>query len=99
MQEVEGQIRVLLIHLGRCLGRKIDPRDRIVDLIPEYAAYLLNRLMQGDDGKVPYERVKGKSPTILGVELGEKLLCKLPKGAKMEKMRARWAPGVFFCGG
>ena len=25
----------------------------------------------GGDGKVPYERIKGKKPTILGIEFGE----------------------------
>ena len=42
--------------------------------IPEYAAYLLSRTQRGEDGKVPYERARGKEPTIFGVEFGEKVV-------------------------
>ena len=77
------------------LGRKVDARERIVAFIPEYAAYLLSRLLQGDDGKVAYERVKGKKPTVLGVECGEKVLYKIKLGSKLEKINARWDYGIF----
>ncbi len=39
--------------------------------ISEYCTYLFNRLKIGDDGKVPCARLKGKRPTIWGVEVGE----------------------------
>ena len=71
------------------MGRKIDARERIGSFIPEYVAYLLNRLNQGADGKVPYERIRGKSSTILGLEFGEKLVYKLKKGPKLEKIEDR----------
>ena len=80
VQEIEGGIRALLLGLQERIGRKIDARERIVSFIPEYVAYLLNRLSLGEDGKVPYERIRGKKPTILGLELGEKLLYKLKRG-------------------
>ena len=57
------------------LGRRVDARERIVAFIPESAAYLSNRLCQGDDGKVSYERIKGKKPTILGLENLERSCC------------------------
>ena len=63
--------------------------------IPEYVAYLMNRLCVGSDGKVAYERVWGKKPTILDVEFGEKVLYKAKRGAKLEKIKARWAYGIF----
>ena len=53
------------------IGRNIDARERIVSFIPEYVGYLLNRLSQGEDGKVLYETIKGKKPIIVGVEFGE----------------------------
>ena len=77
VQEIEGQIRALFIGLQERLGIRIDARERIVAFILEYAAYLLNRLLRGHDGKVPYERLKGKQPTVLGVEFGEKVMYKL----------------------
>ena len=58
------------------LGEVVDARERIVAFMPEYAAYLRNRLAQGTDGKVAYERIKGKKPSILGIEFGEKVLYK-----------------------
>ena len=95
VQEVEGKMRAIFLGLEERLGRKLDSRERIVAFIPEYVAYLMNRLCQGEDGKVPYERVKGKKPTVLGVEFGEKILYKVKRGAKLEKIRARWEYGIF----
>ena len=90
VQEIEGGIRALLLGLQERIKRKIDARERIISFMPEYAAYLVNRLNQGEDGKVPYERIKGKKPTVLGIEFGEKLLFKKKKGLKMEKPSPRW---------
>jgi len=59
-------------------------------------AYLLNRLGQGEDGKVPNERIGGKKPTILGLEFGEKVFYKLKRGLKLEKIKDRWEHGIFF---
>ena len=95
VQEVEGQIRALFLGLQERLGRRIDARERIVAFIPEYAAYLMNRRMVGEDGKVAYERVKGKKPTLLGVEFGEKLFYKVKLNSKLEKMNTRWEYGIF----
>ena len=69
------------------LGMKVDARERIIAFIPEYASYLVNRLLVGDDGKVPYERVKGKAPTVMRIEFGEKVMYRLKKGPKMEKLK------------
>ena len=95
VSEVEGEIRALFLGLQDRLGRKVDARERIAAFIPEYAAYLMNRLIQGSDGKVAYERLKGKKPSVLGIEFGGKVLCKLKLGAKLEKINARWGYGIF----
>ena len=95
IQEVEGIVRALYLGLQEKLGRKVDAKERIVAFMPDYAAYLLNRLHVGEDGKVPYERMKGKKPTVLGIEFGEKVLYKIKLGGKLEKLNARWAYGIF----
>ena len=95
VKEIEGQIRVLYLGLQERLGRRLDCRERILAFMPEYAAYLLNRLMVGHDGKVAYERNKGKKPTVLGLEFGEKVLYKIKLGNKLEKINARWEHGIF----
>ena len=77
------------------MKRKVDARERIVAFILEYASYLHNRLHLGSDGKVPYERVKGKKPTVLGIEFGEKVLYTIQEGPKMAKTEARWEHGIF----
>ena len=74
VQTLEGQIRILLLGLEDKLGTKVDAREPIVTYMPEYAAYLLNRLEVGKDGKTAYERTKGKRSQVLGVQFGEKVL-------------------------
>ncbi len=71
VQGVEGQVRALFLALQGRIGRELDARERIVNFIPEYAAYLMNRLEVGKDGKVAYDRAKGKKPIVSGVDLGE----------------------------
>lgn len=95
VQWMEGHIRVLLLSLEARIGKKVDPRMPIVAFIPEYAAYLMNRLEVGKDGKTGYEKAKGKRASVLGVEFGEKLLYKVRRKDKMAKIEARWDPGIF----
>ena len=70
VQDIEGRIRSLFLGLEERIGRRLDAKERIVAFIPDYAAYLINRLSQGTDGKVAYERMKGKKSTVLGIEFG-----------------------------
>jgi len=55
----------------------------------EYAGYLVNRLEVGKDGKTAYERVKGKTATVLGLEFAEKLMWKVRPKQKMNKINSR----------
>ncbi len=73
----------------------MDAKERIVAFIPDYVTYLINRLSQGTDGKDAYERMKGKKPTVLGIEFGEKIFYRLKHTQKMQKINARWALGIF----
>ena len=60
VQEVEGILRSMYLGLQDRLGRKVSTKERIVAFIPDYVGYLVNRLKKGEDGKVGYERCKGK---------------------------------------
>jgi hypothetical protein len=95
VQELEGEIRSLFLAFERRTGGVLDAKERIVAFMPEYAAYLINRLGEGRDGKVPYQRIKGKVPTVMGLEFGEKVYFKKKHGNKLEKIKARWELGVF----
>ena len=95
VQEIEGEIRALFLGLQERLGRKLDGRERIVAFIPEYGAYLLNRLHQGMDGKVSYERSKGKRPRVVGLEFGEKVMYGIQRKNVKAQLETRWAYGIF----
>ena len=95
VQTIEGQIRVMKLALEGRLGQKIDAEANVVAFMAEYAAYLVNRLEVGKDGKTAYERVKGKSATVLGLEFGEKLMWKKKPKLKMDKIGSRWEYGIF----
>eukprot|EP00973_Karenia_brevis_P080677 11193002-Karenia_brevis.AAC.1 len=49
VQEIEGRTRSLLLSLEERSDREIDATERIVALIPQYAAYQNNSLHRGDD--------------------------------------------------
>ena len=49
----------------------------------------------GKDGKVAYDRARGKKTIVLGVEFGEKLLYKVKQTAKLEKVNSRWEVGIY----
>ena len=95
IQVLEGQVRVMLLALEERIGFKVDPKWPVVSFIPEYAAYLINRLEVGKDGKTAYERCKGKKATVLGIEFGEKLLYKVKFKDKLSKLESRWEKGIF----
>eukprot|EP00973_Karenia_brevis_P084077 11665188-Karenia_brevis.AAC.1 len=68
-------MRSMLLSLEQRIGVEIDAKERIVAFTPAHAAYVYNRLHRDDEGKVPYERAKGKKPTVAGIEFGETVLC------------------------
>ena len=90
-----GICRSILLELESNLGRKINRRERIVAFIPKYSAYLTNRYKTGSDGKVVYQRQKGKNPRPTGLEFGEKVLYIKRKGDKFEKLNPRLGEGIF----
>eukprot|EP00973_Karenia_brevis_P051095 7095508-Karenia_brevis.AAC.1 len=67
------------------MSRDIDAMERIVVFITAYAAYLYSKLQRGEDGKVAYERVKRKKPTVVGIEFGEKVLYRRAEGLRWKR--------------
>ena len=70
-QTIEGQIRVMRSALEGRIGKKVDAEKKIVTFMAEYAGYLVNRLEVGKDGKIAFEKSRGKKAKVLGVEFGE----------------------------
>ena len=94
VQGVEGLIRTLLSACEERYGIRIKLKEKLVICMAEYAAYLINRLEVGKDGKTAYERCRGKRSTVMAIEFGEKILWKVRQKNKLEKLNPRWEYGV-----
>ena len=94
-QGIEAQIRTMKSALEDRIGVKVEAEAKIATFMAEYVGYLLNRLEVGEDGKTAYERIRGKTAKLLGIEFGEKLMWKVRPKDKMEKLNPRWEYGIF----
>ena len=76
---------------------KIDAEHPVVVWLCSHAAYLLNCLEVGKDGRTAYERVKGKKACVLGLEFAERVMWKKRKqvGGHLAKLESSWSFGVF----
>ena len=79
VQEVEGQMRALLLAVETRRREEMQSTEPLAHFIPEFPAYLMNTLMVVDkDATSEVERIKGKRATVVRAELGENLSWKLP---------------------
>ena len=60
-------MRALLLAVEARLGEDLSPTEPLVQFIPAFAVYFMNRLMVGKDGKTAADRVEGKWATVAGV--------------------------------
>ena len=88
-------MRAIVLAFEDRVGEQVDPREPIAQFIPEFAAFIINRLNVGKGGKTAAERCKGKRATVVGLEFGEKVLWKKVGGSRAEKFRGRWEYGIF----
>ena len=96
VQSTEQYLRTLKSALDERISFRIDAKHPILTWLCEYAGFLMNRLEVSVDGKTAYERCKGKRLKSWVWNLQrKKVLWKLPTGAKMEKINARWGYGLF----
>ena len=97
IQDEEGQIRTVKSDLESRMGCTLHSSHDLVPWLVEYAAVLLNRGQVGSDGKTAYERLKGKTASIPGLQFGERILGKsnVPSYKRKEKMDSDWTDGIF----
>ena len=95
VQNVEGVIRTLKSACEDRWGIKLRPGDKAVVFLADYAAYLLNKLEVGKDGRTAWERSRGKRGVVLAVEFGERVLWRVRPAGRMAKLSPRWEYGVF----
>ena len=89
VQSTEQCLRTVKSALDERISSRIDAKHPILTWLCEYVGYMMNRLEVSVDGKTAHERCKGKKAQVLGLEFAEKVLWKLPTGARMEKNNAR----------
>ena len=70
--------------------KKVPSDHAALAWLVEFAAVLINRFEVGHDGKTPYERLRGKSSKLLGLEFGERLHFRRCRAADVN-----WQDGVF----
>ena len=71
VQCFEGQIRVLRLALEERWSTRLQEDHRIWAHLVEYSGFLRSRCEVGHDGKTAYERMKGKTAPVLGLEFME----------------------------
>ena len=67
VQEVEGVTRGMFLVLSERLRWAVSARER-----SGIRGLLVESVAKGADGKVAYERITGKRPRVMGVEICEK---------------------------
>ena len=87
VQSIEGQLRALLLAFEGRIGRRLDVQEKIVMFMPEYAAYLINRLEVGKDGKTSYERTKGEKQLCLESSSGRSCSTRSRKMQRWQRRR------------
>ena len=89
IQGVEGLIRTLKCACEARWGVQLRPEEKTVVFLAEYAAYLLNKLEVGKDGRTAWERSRGKRGMVMAVEFGERVLWRVRPSGKLVKMSPR----------
>ena len=89
VQEVEGMIRTLLHFIERKCGRKLSTKCPARIWLMEHTGQIISRMKMGKDGKVPYERVRGKKPSAMIIPILERILYKPSTTKAAEKARVK----------
>ena len=95
IQSIQGQIRTLRSALEARIGTKISPTGPIFAWLIIHAANMMNLFETGKDGRVPYQRLRGRKMHAELVEFGECILYQPLKHLELGKAEPRWMPGIF----
>lgn len=95
IQSVEGQIRTLRSATQSRLGRKLVPGSALFAWLIIHASTLINLYEVGKDGRVPYQRLRGRKLQADLLEFGECVHFQPLDHSKLGKAELRWMNGVF----
>ena len=93
VQDVMGQIRAIKIGLEQRTKTKISTNGPVVQWIVEHSTTTINIGLVGHDGKVPRQRMLGKTSAKPILEIGEQVLAKPLRAQKSNKklsLRSKW---------
>lgn len=92
----KGLLRVHLLSLERKLGGHITCTHPVFAWLTEFVGDAITKYLVGKDGKTPYERLYGKGVNEEGLEFGESLWWRPPRGGDYNVLlEPRWREGVW----
>ena len=97
VQDVEGQVRTLKLHLENRIGEKIPPKHPMIHWMVEYAAETINRFRIVKRKATPREMLRGKHELRKVAEFGDSVLC-LPEtweSGRIEQLEPKFESGIW----
>ena len=95
IQTVEGQVRTMRGALESRLNRRLVPGGVLFSWLVMHAANLINLYEVGKDGRVPYQRFRGRKLHPEMIEFGECVHYLPLNHLEMGKAEPRWKDGIF----
>ena len=98
VKQVKGMLRTCKSCLEAHVGGRIPDEHPLMTWLVEHVAWILTVRPNGEDGKTPFQLIRGRPFLKRAVEFGERLLYKLPTtGPRQEErgaLQARWSRGI-----
>ncbi len=95
---IKGMLRTCKLGLEARIGGIIPDDHPVMTWLVEHVAWILTVRPNGEDGKAPFQRVRGRPFAKKAVEFGERVLFKLPMdGPRHDErgvLQARWSRGI-----
>ena len=95
VQTIQGQIRTMRSALEGRIGAKVNPVSPAFAWMCIHAANIINMCEIGKDGRVPYQRLRGRKMHTDLVEFGECICYQPLKHLELGKAEARWSSGIY----
>ena len=95
IQTIEGQIRTLRSAFEARTAAKLPTTSCLFPWLIIHAANILNLCEVGKDGKVPFQRLRGRRMHAELVEFGERVLYQPLNHKSLGSAQPRWAEGVY----
>ena len=94
-RRVREYARVLKEQMEDKMQGVIDAEDPIMQWLVRWAAMMMNRCSVGQDGKTPFERVRGRRCKTEVIRFGEKVWYKKLKPTGLGSMDSAWDEGIW----